>query len=45
MTIIICSVCGKVIQPAKPTHRPYLVFYINEPCPNCKGKIDVLRMV
>lgn len=44
MTVIKCSVCDKVIKPEKPTHRPFLVFYINRPCENCNGKIEMVTI-
>jgi DNA-directed RNA polymerase subunit RPC12/RpoP len=44
MTVIICSECGKVVKPEKPTHRPYLVFYINIPCAGCRGKIELVKV-
>jgi len=46
MTVIICEKCGKVVKPVKPSHRPYLVFYINNPCenPDCRGKSEVVKV-
>lgn len=44
MTVIMCPECNKVIKPGKPTHRPYLVFYINQPCEGCGGKIDLVKL-
>jgi len=46
MTVIKCTICGKEVKPEKPERRrPYMVFYVNEPCadPACNGKIELVR--